>query len=361
MQKGNEAARLCCMSPSPLGPALVSNPTTVRRHSVTSHTVSPVLSRRQRGLLALVAGIASGALCYAFLARPGFSSDFYHFWAASRTLLAGGNPYTTPPLGPLNPQGDPFLYPLPALLFIVPVAWLPLPAAGAVFIAGSSALLAYFLLRDGFARTPIFLSAPFIMAVSLGQWSPLLVAVALEPRLGFACVAKPNLGFASWIYRPRWWTILSSAGLAVLSLAVIPTWPADWLHAIADRPEKFSPMLTLAGPALALAALRWRQPEARLFLALAVVPQTLLFYDQLALWLIPRTLRESLLLSIASFGLLLTWFYRLQPGVYLMREAIPYVIALYIPALVLILRHRGPAHHGPSPGQGRETPATPAN
>jgi hypothetical protein len=292
---------------------------------------------RRHASVACAIGAAAGLLSYAFLNRPGSGGDFFFFWHAGRSLMAGDNPYKVIPVGPENPGGDVFLYPLPALLVIVPFVWLPLAASGAAFIGVSTALLAYLIVRDSPHKLPMFMGAPFLMAVSLGQWSPLITAAALSGNLGFVFTAKPHLGLPAWIYRPTIRSIVSGALLVLVSFAIQPTWPVDWYRNISHRPEKLSPLLTLAGPVLLLAAIRWRRPEARLLLAMACVPQTLFFYDQLILWLIPRTLRQSLILSLASFALLLTWFYRLGPGEYYMQKAIPYAMGIYFVALATVL------------------------
>jgi hypothetical protein len=296
----------------------------------------PRLDRRRLAIAGAIGAVA-GLLSYAFLARPGSGGDYFFVWSAARALFAGRNPYQVIAAGPENPGYDVFLYPLPALLVIAPFAWLPLAASGAAFLGTSSALLAYALLRDGYRRLPIFMGAPFLMAVSLGQWSPLITAAALESNLGFVFAAKPNLGFPAWIYRPNLRAIVAAVGLVALSLAILPSWPLDWYHNISSRPEKFSPIRTAVGPLLLIAAFRWRRPESRLLLAMACVPQALFFYDQLILGLIPRTFRQSLIFSLATFALLLTWFYRLGPGDYYVQKAIPYALAIYFVALLMVL------------------------
>ena len=50
-----------------------------------------------------------------------------------------------------------------------------------------------------------------------------------------------------------------------------------------------------------LAILRWRRPEARLLIALACVPQSMLLYETVPLFLVPRTFRESALLVALSY------------------------------------------------------------
>jgi hypothetical protein len=292
---------------------------------------------RRRAGISVAIGIAAGVLAYAFLARPGSGGDYFFVWSAARSMLGGGNPYDVIAVGPENPANDVLLYPLPALLIVAPLAWLPLPASGGVFLGLSSGLLAFALMKDGYHRLPLFMGAPFLIAVSLGQWSPIVTAAALEANLGFVFAAKPHLGLPAWLYRPSTRAVVGSLLLVLVSLAVLPSWPVDWYRNISSRPEKLSPIKTVAGPILLLAALRWRRPEGRLLLAMACVPQALFFYDQLVLGLIPRTLRQSLIFSLVSFGLLLTWFHRLGPGDYYVQKAVPYATALYFVALAILL------------------------
>ena len=324
---------------------------TPRSNASVGHT-----DRRQRIALSIAIGLTAGIVAFAFLARPGFSSDFFHVWAGARTLLDGGNPYKLTPTGPYNPGATPLFYPLPALLLVAPLAYLDLGVAGGMFIGISSALLAYVLTRDGYHRLPLFLSAPFLMAVSLGQWSPLVAAAALEPNLGFTLAAKPNVGLAAWIYRPSMRPIIGGVALTLLSLAVLPSWPLDWLENISGRPEKSIPMLTAFGPLIALGLLKWRTPEGRFYVAMGCVPQALFFYDQLLLWILPRTLRQSLLLSLASFGVLLTWYHRIEPDDYYVQTAVPYAVSLYVLALIVLLWPRRQETADASSESEREAP-----
>src|SRR6476661_7535443 len=96
---------------------------------------------RRRVAIASAIGLAAGLLSYAFLHRPGLGGDYFYVWSAARTLFAGKNPYHVIAVGPENPGNDVFLYPLPALLVIAPVAWLPLAASGGLFLGIASALL----------------------------------------------------------------------------------------------------------------------------------------------------------------------------------------------------------------------------
>ena len=165
---------------------------------------------------------------------------------------------------------------------------------------------------------------------------PVLAAV-LVPALGVALAAKPNIGLGAFMARPS--TAAVAAGLAILivSVLVMPDWPQRWLANIGEREEKFVPLLRPGGFLLALTLLAWRRPEGRLLLTLSLVPQALFFYDQLLLWLVPRTLRQSLLLSIWSVLAFLLWRRGLSPGDYEVREAIPFAFTLYLAALGILL------------------------
>ena len=92
--------------------------------------------------IALMVGILAGLGTWVFMSRPDAPSDFFHYWSATRTLLAGGNPYTVIAEGPANSWRDVALYPLTTMLLLIPFAWLPLAASGGAFIGVSSGLAA---------------------------------------------------------------------------------------------------------------------------------------------------------------------------------------------------------------------------
>lgn len=301
-------------------------------------TVGRPLDQRRSLTIAVLVGFVTGLATWAFLSRPDAPSDFFHYWSATRTLLTGGDPYTVIAQGPANSWQDKTLYPLPTLLLLTPFALLPLAASGAAFIGISSGLAAWGLARTGADRLPLFLSAPFLLSLSLGQWSPFLVAAALIPALGVIVSAKPTLGFAAFVARPAWATVIAVTVLLVISLMIMPTWPAKWLANVSHREEKFLPILRPGGFLLAVSLLSWRRPEGRLFAVMSVVPQNLFFYDQLLLWLVPRTLKQSLVLSLWSFVVFMAWWPVVARGdVDYMRQAVPYSYSVYFAALGILL------------------------
>jgi hypothetical protein len=93
---------------------------------------------------------------------------------------------------------------------------------------------------------------------------------------------------------------------------------------------------------LLLAALaRWRRPEARLLAALACTPLTPTFYDPILLYLVTRTFREALVLTVATF---VVFFVVVFSGP--IRTAAQWgeivstasIWVLYLPCLIMVLR-----------------------
>jgi hypothetical protein len=96
------------------------------------------------------------------------------------------------------------------------------------------------------------------------------------------------------------------------------------------------------GLLLLLAVIRWRQPEARLLLVMSLIPQNFTFVDQLPLWLVARTFKEGVFLSVLSWGGLGAIRYLLPPSIApidaLLILGPVQVIICYMPCLILVLR-----------------------
>lgn len=307
-------------------------------------------SLRMRLLLAAAAALWGGIIAYQMLTLPRFYGDFLYPWAAARVLLSGGSPYRAIAGGAAYPYMTPFVYPMPAVLLVVPLATLSYAGAGTVFFAMSSALLAFAVTREGYQYLPIFASAPFLGAASQGQWSPLVVAAALLPGIGFLAVCKPNLGLALAARRPTRALVLGGAVFLAATVAWRPEWPHDWLANVSRLRHHPTPLTMPFGVVLLLALARWRRPEARLIVVLACVPQLLFWSDQLPLLLVPRTLRQSLwccAISSASVAAAALATAHGSTGSLasgpisdaLVRHApVPVMLGMYLPALVLVLR-----------------------
>jgi hypothetical protein len=233
------------------------------------------------------------------------SNDFDQLWFGARVLLAGGDPYAV--VRPGGPQGTdfPLYYPLTAVLAAIPLAPLSLDAARWAFITLGAGLLGYVVGRHRPYLWPLFLGMPFLIAAESGQWSTYLTAAILVPALRITAVAKPNIGVAmlARLDPGEARDVLLKGGILVavlLSLLVDVAWPSKWLHALGES-DHFSPLVFRPGGfLLLLGLLRWRDPDARMLLALGLVPQTGLLYDALPAIVVARTRGEALGLAVLS-------------------------------------------------------------
>jgi hypothetical protein len=177
------------------------------------------------------------------------------------------------------------------------------------------------------------------IAAFIGQWSPWLTFATLVPSAGFLLACKPTLGLACFCYRPTWRAFWSGTAIMVLSLALMPMWPWEWLENLEHVQRHPPAILTPGGWLLALALLRWRQREARLLFALACVPQLLFFADQLPLFLVARNRREALLFTLCGIVVGVIWVSRHFMRYAAVQLTRPYVmLACYLPALWIVLR-----------------------
>jgi len=303
-------------------------------------------TRAIRAAFVLVSALATALYVYGYArANPDFVSDFDQVWAGAAALWDGRNPYQV-----VGPRGSflwkwPLYYPMPALIIAAPLGLLPVVAARVIFATVSSALLAYAITRDGFARWPLFISLAFVVNVELVQWSSLMACAALIPALAWLGIAKPNIGVAVAAGASSWRTPAIMAGGAVVlgavSFIILPDWVSYWLTNVRSATH-FKPLLVRPGGfLLLLGLLRWRRPEARMLVALAATPLTPTFYDPVLLFLITRTFREALLLAAGTIGLYFAVAFAAPPGTL---DAWGAVVAtasvwlLYLPCLVMVLR-----------------------
>jgi hypothetical protein len=270
---------------------------------VTAPTTSGS-DNRVRWQVALVFAVTASVMARRALLVPNWPTDFDQLWYAARALIAGDNPYSVVGPGRQFPWNWPLYYPLPAVLLAVPFAALPVAAARIAFSAIAGALLGWAVGPRIRTYWPMVLSASFIIAASRTQWAPVLLAAAWLPALGFTIAAKPSVGLASLAALGGRRLLVAAAGFAaafIVTFAIQPGWLVDWLDAIRAAPHIRAAVLTLpAGPLLALAALRWKRPDARLFLALVLIPHTPSLYDLLLLFFVCRTVRESLILAVLT-------------------------------------------------------------
>jgi hypothetical protein len=286
-------------------------------------------------------GIAAGAVAWGLFPFT-HGADFMQFHYHARNWLDGNDPYVggVPIMRATRMVPEPFFYPFPTLLAVAPFATLPLAPALVLFVACSATILAYAVLRTSAHRLPALLGAGFLVAVVIGQWSPLILATLLLPSLAWTAVLKPNIGLAATLAKPTWIGIIGGAVLLLGTLVIQPTWPRQWLENLHSMPRHPAPIFLPGGFLILVAALRWRRPEARLLVTMACVPQLMYFADQLPLWLVPQTRRESMLLTTTS---LLAWAATLLINIPAGRSPAfssePFVlISVYLPAVIMVLR-----------------------
>lgn len=279
---------------------------------------------RWRIAVSAAIGLASGAFCW-FLMKH-FHQDAADFrWALhlAERLLARQNPYDTP----LEQ------YPLPAAVFALPFLRLQRELAAALFWGISSSLLAFGLTGRGYGRLLIFLAYPYWAGILTVQWSPIIAASAFFPLLLPVTMAKPQVGLPVFLTHLSRRGLLACAGLALLSLAIMPGWPWAWLRQTRNY-QHFIPLLVLPGPLILLALLRYRYRASWLLLLSALLPQRW-FFDSFILWLIPRTRREIIWTVFLSYGAgVWRWYHIPHSFTEVGRWT---VIFLYLPMLAVVL------------------------
>lgn len=236
----------------------------------------------RRLAFALAAGLISGAVCYTTLFYSRTEGDFFAALRMARDMLTGADPYRYA-TGP-----DLVSYPLPAGMVALPFAWLPDPLASAVFMAVSGGLLAWLLMRQGEAwPLGMLFSWPFVYALFFAQWTPLIASLWFLPAALPLVLIKPQsaLPLALASGRLSRTGLGLAAGLGILSLVLMPDWPWRWLAQVGGYQGFAPPLFSMPlGPLILLVLLRWRDRRAWLVLALAMMPQRVV-YDQLALLL----------------------------------------------------------------------------
>ena len=268
---------------------------------------------------------------------PPSTSDFQQFWVAARALVDGEDPF----VAVRTMWHWPLFYPLPAVLIVLPLSVFPLVAARVLWAMASAGLFMYAAQRT---TRPLWigaLSASFLQAIVLGQWSPILTAGAVLPWVGAAWVAKPTVGLAMFAGWPRRQAVVGGMVLVFTSLALDPHWPMQVWHNRGAALHR-APVMLPGGVVLLLALCRWRAPEARLLAALACVPHAPTLYDTLPLFLVPGSKGEAYALAILTYAALFLTEVHLSGGSPLgadpdLRWAFMLVL-VYLPALIMVLR-----------------------
>jgi hypothetical protein len=282
-------------------------------------------------------------------ARVSGPRDFGQVWFAARSILHGVDPYPLVGPGLTYDWSSPLVYPITAALVATPFAPLPQPVASLVFAAVGGALFAWALMEFGYGPVFGFFSFAVREASALAQWSLLLSASLVLSPISFVLIAKPTIGLAFFLARPRRTAAAGAIVLCAIASVVQPTWVADWMHAVQRYAAQGAPNIPYrmllsfpGGPIPLLCLARWRRPEARLLAALVCVPITLMPYETVPIFLIPRTFWEAAILVGCSYAQHhLTFALTPVPWTHERMTAISgllFVLLLYLPATVMVLR-----------------------
>jgi hypothetical protein len=312
--------------------------------SLTHRSVPPRFSRLS---LALALGVLASCFTLAAhsrdTAKHSLHTDLDETWLTSRALLAGQDPYAVGDSLYQAGWNYPLIYPGTAVLVTAPLAVLPLRWAQAVWNGLGTAALVWVLTQRAWWGIMALGSAAYLSAFYLVQWSPLLIG-GLIPGLGFIWAAKPTIGAAFFSGWPSRSAMLGGALLIIISLILIPGWPAKMWIGLRAAPQLVPIISRPGGVLLLLSLMRWRAPEARMLGVLALVPQTTMVYEMLPLFLIPRTLREMAALTLLT-QIAFAAAFSLRPGANY--EHLPdmlnahwpfWLVLVYLPALVLVIR-----------------------
>ena len=270
---------------------------------------APVLADSTRLALgfSLLAALTAG--CVAAVAHRGIAepwSDFSQLSLGARALALEMNPYTTV----ITPAGMPLVYPLPAVLLALPLAWLPTVWADSLWAAFGVGVLAYAHARSGRIERPAvlaFCSAAIAQCVLTGQWSALLLGAMLlsaDTAWGGLLTCTPTTAIWLFITRPSWRAMHWIGTALALSVMVRPMWPLEWWAAtrVVMSYAVVPAVLPFGFIVVLVCASRWRRPEARLLLLMMMVPHTTFIYETLPLlYLVPTTWRQGWLLCASSW------------------------------------------------------------
>jgi hypothetical protein len=294
---------------------------------------------RQRVLVSVALGFLAAVVSMVNTMSPRHR-DFTVVWNASQALLHGQDVYAVAPS----------LYPLPSIVAATPFGMLPGgPLASGLFMLVGATAFAWALSANGWSALIGFFGAGMYMAATSVQWTPLHAgALALAP-LGIFLIVKPHTGFAIFLVRPSWWAVASGVVCVAVAFVIDPAWIAHWRSTMAAGGAQLgvtttglpytAPVLLPGGFLVLIALTRWRRPEARLLVALACVPQSLLLYETVALAFVPRGWKESALFVALTYVV----FWRLPPPVpsfprFAMASGLLSTALIYLPLAVMVIR-----------------------
>ena len=303
-------------------------------------------SLRRRLLVAILIAVVSSVTLYLHYVRFNTErSDFSQALFGARAMLHDADPYVL--VGPSRVYESrwPVMYPATTYVAAIPFTPLADVVAAALFIAISTFLLAYGSTAGSWHRLPMFASIAFSSSVQFAQWSILMTAILFLPWLAVFAAVKPQAAFPLIaVARPAISikaALIGGVLLVLASLAMFPSWPAEWFRIVRDAEQLRAPLMRLGGFCILLVLLRWRRPEAWLVFLMALMPQTWGWYNVLPLLAVAATYREACVLSlVSSAGALATAYMtrHLPPPASYPPWGAAQVAFAYLPATIAVLR-----------------------
>jgi len=269
--------------------------------------------------------------------QPHLVTDFDAVYAGARALLHGADPFRA--------YYRRITYPMPAMLLGILPSLFPIEVARLLFVGVTSGVLGWALSEKPDARLFVFASGAWFVAVEDAQWSPLILAAAVIPALAWVLPAKPNIGLIvaagtkpHSIKKVFWLALI----LPLLSFIIAPSWISAWRRDVAHY-DVFRPLFTRPyGALLLFAGARWRRPEARILLALALVPINPAWYEAVLVFCVPQRSAEGAALAALSWlvpvvGQPLVTDYATYASQNASAFARGTLICAYLPALFIVL------------------------
>lgn len=304
-------------------------------------------SVRLRLVVALTLGIIAAMITFGqYAGKPGFHTDFGMLWYGARAVAHGVNPYPLIGPGRVFNYAWPLIYPLPAVVSVMPLAFFTEEIAATLFVFLSTVLLAFGLTRDGWYRLPLFTSEAFLSAAKLGQWSIFLTAGLFLPWIGFFAIAKPQSSIpvfaGSTSRRALVFAMAGCVALLTISLILQPHWIPVWFDGVRNARHMEPPITRFGGLLILLVLIKWRRPESWLVLSLACLPQSWGWYGTLPLFTVPSSFVQAVFLAgVAAIGGNIAAIVMpasvSQDGFFYWAGSV-LVITIYLPVVILILR-----------------------
>ncbi len=266
----------------------------------TSEIRPPRIRPRDRLILAILLGITVAIIAfYLSNAQGGSAGDLRFALSPARDWLKVRDPYS-----PYQNNPDPIAvpYPFTAVLLTIPLSWLPDNLAASLFSGVGAGVLAWFLLRQGnYWRLLIFLSWPFANTIVYTQWSSFIASMYFTPALLPLLLAKPQSALPYVLtQKPGRLGVLLAGSLLILSIALYPSWPVDWLRST-NNYIGYPPLFVLPfGPLLLFALIRYRDKRSWFLVLMALMPQRMV-YDQLGVLLVAENRKQAVFLVLCSW------------------------------------------------------------